>query len=92
MDYLILIKKFIYWDIPRYTSDFMFIYTKHAIEKMDALGIEKRDIERTVKEGMKWKEENSEKWHAQMAGIEVVFMKQLKDIFVITAYLAGRSK
>ena len=70
----------------------MFIYTKHAIEKMDSLGIEKRVIERTVKEGMKWKEENKEKWHAQMAGIEVVFIKQLKDIFVITAYLAGRSK
>lgn len=59
---------------------------------MDALGIEKRDIERTVKEGMKWREKNSQKWHAQMAGIEVVFMKQSNGIFIITAYLAGRSK
>lgn len=59
---------------------------------MDALGIERRDVERTVKEGMKWKERGSEKWHAQMAGIEVVFVKQNKDLFVITAYFAGRSK
>ena len=60
----------------------MFVYTKHAIEKMDALGIEKRDVERVVKKGMKWKEEKSDKWHAQMAGIEVVFIKQLKNIFI----------
>ena len=70
----------------------MFIYTKHSIEKMDSLGIEKRDIERTIKEGMKWKEKDNEKCHAQMAGIEVVFIKHLRDIFVITAYLAGREK
>ena len=70
----------------------MFIYTKHAIEKIDSLGIEKRDVENAVSKGMKWKESNSEKWHAQMAGIEVVFMKREKDIFIITAYFAGRSK
>ncbi len=70
----------------------MFIYTKHAIGKIDSLGIEKRDIENTVKKGMKWKENDSEKWHAQMAGIEVVFMKQGGNIFIITAYFAGRLK
>ena len=70
----------------------MFIYTRHALEKMDALGIEKRDVEKNVKEGMKWKEENSDKWHAQRAGVEVVFIKQLKKIFIITVYLARRSK
>ena len=70
----------------------MFIYTKHAIEKMDALGIEKREAERTIKEGMKWKEEKSNKWHAQMAGIEIVFMKRDEYFFVITAYLAERLK
>ena len=70
----------------------MFIYTKHAIEKIDALGIEKRDVERTVKEGMKWKEEKSSKWHAQMAGIEIVFIKRNGNFFVITAYLAERLK
>lgn len=70
----------------------MFIYAKHALEKIDALGLEKKEIEKAVKEGMKWKEEDSDKWHAQMAGVEVVFMKQFNDIFVITAYLAGRSK
>lgn len=70
----------------------MFIYTKHAIEKIDTLGIEKRDVENAIRKGMKWKERNSEKWHAQMAGIEVVFMKQGKNIFIITAYFAGRLK
>ena len=70
----------------------MFIYTKHAIEKIDTLGIEKRDVENAIKKGMKWKESNSEKWHAQMAGIEVVFMRQGENIFIITAYFAGRLK
>lgn len=70
----------------------MFIYTKHAIEKIDTLGIEKRDVETAIKKGMKWKKSNAEKWHAQMAGIEVVFIKQEKNIFIITAYFAGRSK
>lgn len=70
----------------------MFIYTKHAIEKIDTLGIEKREVENAIKKGMKWKESNSEKWHAQMAGIEAVFMKQGRNIFIITAYFAGRLK
>ena len=70
----------------------MFIFTKHALQKIDALGLEKREIEQTVKEGMKWKEKDSDKWHAQMAGIEVVFVKQEKDLFIITVYLAGRLK
>ena len=70
----------------------MFVYTKHAIEKIDNLGIEKRDVENAIKKGMKWKESDSEKWHAQMAGIEVVFIKQGKNIFIITAYFAGRLK
>jgi len=70
----------------------MFIYTKHALEKMDGLGIEKSDVERAIKNGMKWKEERSEKWHAQSAGIETVFVKQQNDFVIITAYLAGREK
>ena len=70
----------------------MFIYTKHALEKMDGLGIEKKEVELAVKQGMKWKEEGSDKWHARMVGIEVVFMKKNKDIFIITAYLAGGSR
>ena len=68
----------------------MFIYTKHSLEKMDALGIEKQEVEKAIKEGMKWKEENAEKWHAQMAGTEAVFMKQEDNIIIITVYLAGR--
>ena len=70
----------------------MFIYTKHAVEKMNALGIEKRDIESVISKGMKWKETGSEKWHAQMAGTEIVFMKRDEYFFVITAYLAERLK
>ena len=64
----------------------MFIYTRHSFEKIDALGIEKGDVEQTIKKGMKWKEEKSEKWHARMAAIEVVFMKRNKDFIIITAY------
>lgn len=70
----------------------MFIYTKHALEKMDALGIDKGEVEITVKKGMKWKEHDRDVWHAQMAGTEVVFAKEEKEIFIITVYLAGRSK
>lgn len=70
----------------------VFIFTMHALQKIDALGLEKKDIEQVIKEGMKWKEKESEKWHSQMAGIEVVFVKQEKDFFIITAYLAGRLK
>ena len=79
-------------DILGYLGDYVFVYTKHALEKMDALGIEKRDIENAIAKGMKWKEEANDKWHAQMADIEVVFIKQDKNFFIITAYLAGRSK
>ena len=70
----------------------MFIYTKHSIEKMDAFGIEKKEIESIIKKGMKWKEEKSDKFHAQMAGVEVVFIKEDKDLFIITVYLTGRSR
>jgi len=68
----------------------MFIYTKHSIEKMDALGIEKKEIENIINKGMKWKEEKSDKFHAQMTGIEVIFIKDDKDLFIITVYLTGR--
>ena len=67
----------------------MFIYTRHALEKMDALGIERREIEQTIMQGMKWKEQQNEKLHARMAVIEAVFMKQQDDFVIITAYLAG---
>ena len=70
----------------------MFYYTKHALEKMDGLGLEKREIENIIIKGMKWKEERNDKWHAQMGGIEVVFMKEENNFIIITIYLAGRSK
>lgn len=67
----------------------MFYYTKHAIEKMDALGINKKEVEDAIKKGMKWKEEKREVWHAQKNGIEVVFMKEEDNFIIITVYLAG---
>ena len=35
---------------------------------------------------MKWKEKDSEKWHAKAFGIEAVFIKRNSDIFIITVY------
>lgn len=35
---------------------------------------------------MKWKEQDTEKWHANMAGIECVFMKEGDILFIITVY------
>ncbi len=57
---------------------------------MDGLGIEKKEVQNTVIGGMKWKSED--KWHAQMGGLEVVFMKKENDFVVVTVYLAGRLK
>lgn len=70
----------------------MFFYTRHALQKMDALGILKKEIENTVIRGMKWKEEDTEKWHALMTGIEVIFIKQEQDFMIITTYLNRRTK
>ena len=68
----------------------MFIYARHAMQKMDALGIDIREVEKAIRAGMKWKEEGSEKWHARMAGVEAVFIRQGKDLFIITVYMIGR--
>lgn len=70
----------------------MNIFTKHALEKMDALGIDKEEVGRIIKEGTKWREEQSEKLHAQMAGTEVVFAMQNQDFIIITVYQARREK
>ena len=70
----------------------MFVYTKHTIEKMDGLGIEKSDIERAIKEGMKWKEEQTDKWHARHSNIEVVFVKSDTATVIVTTYFAGGEK
>ena len=61
-------------------------YSKHALEKMDNLGLERIEIENMILKGMKWKENNSEKWHANMAGTECVFIKEGDTLFVITVY------
>lgn len=39
---------------------------------------------------MKWKEDQTDKWHAGMAGIECVFTREEDTIFVITIYLNRR--
>lgn len=70
----------------------MYIYTQHALEKMDGLGIDKNQVKQIINKGMKWKEKQIEKWHAQMSGTEVVFIKQENNLIMITAYLAGRQK
>ena len=69
-----------------------FEYSKHALEKIDALGIEKNVVEKTIVNGMKWKETDNEKWHANMAGVECVFLKSGDSIFIITIYENGGKK
>ncbi len=59
---------------------------------MDALGFDREEIEKTIKEGMKWKESQSEKWHANRGGIECVFVKDEDIFYVITVYPNGGSK
>ena len=53
---------------------------------MDGLGIERTEVDKIVKQGMKWKEKNTEKWHAYMNGIECVFEKKENNLFIITVY------
>jgi len=67
-------------------------YSKHALEKMDGLGIERKEIENTIIKGMKWREIDNEKWHAALAGIECVFIKKQNAFFIITVYMGGDKK
>ncbi|HLD15358.1 MAG TPA: hypothetical protein VJB94_02150 [Candidatus Nanoarchaeia archaeon] len=57
---------------------------------MDGYGLEVEEVDKIIQSGMKWKEENTEKWHAQMAGIEGVFIKEKDLIFIITVYKEGK--
>ena len=59
---------------------------------MDSLGIERKEVDQAIAKGMKWKEKNSDKWHASMSGIECVFLKNDDAIFVITVYQSGEEK
>ena len=59
---------------------------------MDGFGIERQDVETTLLKGMKWKKTDNEKWHANMAGIEAVFIKNKDIIFIITVYQNGATK
>ncbi len=54
---------------------------------MDAYGLSRQEVELVITKGMKWKEDKEEKWHARMMGIECVFIKQEKSLFIITVYL-----
>ena len=53
---------------------------------MDGYGVDIEEAEAVIKQGMKLKEKDTEKWHANMAGIECVFMKEEDALFVITVY------
>jgi len=53
---------------------------------MDSLGIVRKEADTAIMKGMKWKEKDCEKWHANLAGVECVFMKKENVIFVITVY------
>lgn len=60
---------------------------------MDALGIEKSEVESVISRGMKWKEEKREEvWHAVMSNLEVVFTKSDDLIVIITLYQSRREK
>lgn len=56
---------------------------------MNLYGVECAEVDATIKQGMKWKEEKNEKWHSRMMGIEAVFTIESNTIFVITVYAAG---
>lgn len=71
---------------------FMYFYTRHALEKMDSLGLDKFEVEETIQKGMKWKEDQRDMWHAQMSCNEIVFTKENDTFIIITVYLAKRSK
>jgi len=66
------------------------IYSKHALEKIDRYGLDLDEVEKLVKQGMKWKEQHCNKWHATMAGLECVFVKDGETVFVITVYSEGK--
>lgn len=53
---------------------------------MDALNIDKGSVEHIILKGMKWKEKDSGKWHANMAGVECVFIKKGEKLFAIIVY------
>ena len=68
------------------------VFSIHSLQKMDAFGIERKEIENVVRKGMKWKEDKEDKWHALMNNIEVVFQKSNEIIFIITVYRGEREK
>lgn len=66
----------------------MYYFTRHSLEKMDGLGVSKDEVKQIITQGMKWKEQQTEKWHAQMLGTEVVFTKDDSATTIITVYRA----
>ena len=68
------------------------LYSKHALEKMDAYGIQRQEVYSIIERGMKWKEKDADKYHARMAGVECVFTKKEDTLFVVTVYPSGGKK
>ena len=68
-----------------------FIFRLHALERMDAYGLDRKEVENIIKKGMKWKEKE-DKWHALMNNFEIVFQKANDTIFIITIYPEERKK
>ena len=66
------------------------VFTKHALEKRIDYGWDENEIKQVIIKGMKWKENDTEKWHANMAGIECVFIKEEDTLIIITVYPGGK--
>jgi hypothetical protein len=56
---------------------------------MFPLCIDRQEVDRIIRQGMKWKEKDTEKWHVRMAGYECVFLKQSDILFIISVYQNG---
>ncbi|MDP2717491.1 MAG: DUF4258 domain-containing protein, partial [Candidatus Micrarchaeota archaeon] len=63
-----------------------YLFGKHALERMAERKIEKSEVKNTVEKGQKWLSEADGRWHAKMAGIEVVFEKREKDTLIVTCF------
>ncbi|MAF34761.1 hypothetical protein CMO91_02860 [Candidatus Woesearchaeota archaeon] len=57
--------------------------------KRNALGLDGATVRRVIHKGMKWINHGG-KWHANMEGTEVVFVRKEERILVVTMYLAWK--
>ncbi len=69
------------------------IFSSHALEKIDGVGIDIEEVEQIVKKGMKWRDqEQMNKWCANMHDYEVVFEELGDALYIITVYAAEVKK